>query len=101
MTTPKGGSLQQITALEKAQIVRLERAQLKKDLKAGKVSGLELLDHPPDWLETMKVIDFLMALPKVGRVKATQHLHECTLSPVKTIGGMTHRQRKELETALT
>ncbi len=74
---------------------------MKRDLKAGRVSGLTLLDAPPAWLETMKAIDFLMALPKIGRVKAAKHLNKCKMSPSKTIGGMSNRQRKELRTALS
>lgn len=100
MTAPERSLLQRRTALKKANDVRAKRAQLKRDLKAGKVNGLKLLEDPPNWLETMKAIDFLLALPKIGRVKATKYLNKCKMSPAKTIGGMSDRQRKELRTAL-
>jgi hypothetical protein len=38
----------------------------------------------------------LLALPKYGRVKATKILHSCRVSPSKTFGGLTERQRTEL-----
>ena len=57
--------------------------------------GALLLDPPP-YLQTAKVFDMLLALPKYGRVKATKILHRCRVSPSKTFGGLTERQRTEL-----
>jgi hypothetical protein len=83
-------------ALGEANDVRALRAQLKRDLKAGRVPiGALLLDQPP-YLETAKVFDMLLALPKVGRVKATKILQSCRVSPSKTFGGLSERQRAEL-----
>jgi len=83
-------------ALGRANEVRALRAQFKRDLKAGRVSiGAQLLDQPP-YLETAKVFDLLLALPKIGRVKATKILQSCRVSPSKTFGGLSERQRTEL-----
>ena len=87
---------QRMDALGKANEVRARRAQLKRDLKAGRVSISALpLDQPP-YLETAKVFDMLLALPKIGRVKATKILQSCQVSPSKTFGGLSERQRAEL-----
>ena len=87
---------QRMDALGRANEVRALRAQLKRDLKAGRVSiGALLLNQPP-YLETAKVFDLLLALPKVGRVKATKILQGCRVSPNKTFGGLSERQRAEL-----
>jgi len=83
-------------ALSKANEVRALRAELKRDLKAGRVSIGALLLDPPRYLETAKVFDMLLALPKVGRVKASKILHSCRVSPSKTFGGLSQRQRAEL-----
>lgn len=83
-------------ALSRANEVRALRARLKLDLKAGKVSIGSLLLFPPPYLETAKVFDMLVALPKVGRVKATKILHSSRVSPSKTFGGLSERQRAEL-----
>jgi len=56
----------------------------------------ELLDHPPDYVETAKVFDMLLAVPKYGRVKTNRILNQCRISPSKTIGGLSERQRTEL-----
>ncbi len=38
----------------------------------------------------------IVAVPKFGRVKANRVLQQCRISPSKTIGGLTDRQRAEL-----
>ena len=94
--TPERSLDQRMDALGRANEVRALRAQLKRDLKAGRVSiGALLLNQPP-YLETAKVFDLLLALPKVGRVKATKILQGCRVSPSKTFGGLSERQRAEL-----
>ena len=70
-------------ALQRANEIRTRRAQLKKDLKGGRVS-----------------IHMLLAVPKYGRVKANKILQQCRISPSKTIGGLSERQRTELVSLL-
>jgi hypothetical protein len=83
-------------ALQRANDIRSRRAQLKRDLKAGRSSIHQLLLEPPDYLETAKVFDMLLAVPKYGRVKVNKILQQCRISPSKTIGGLSERQRSEL-----
>ena len=83
-------------ALQRANEIRSRRAQLKRDLKAGRSSIHQLLLEPPDYLETAKVFDMLLAVPKYGRVKVNKILQQCRISPSKTIGGLCERQRSEL-----
>ena len=87
---------QRMDALGKANAIRTRRAQLKRDLKAGRASIHGLLLDPPEWVETAKVFDMLLAVPKYGRVKANKVLNQCRISPSKTIGGLSERQRTEL-----
>ena len=83
-------------ALQRANEIRTRRAQLKRDLKAGRKTIQELLLDPPGYLETAKVFDMLLAVPKYGRVKVNKILTTCRISPSKTIGGLSERQRTEL-----
>ncbi|HTO26829.1 MAG TPA: integration host factor, actinobacterial type [Gaiellaceae bacterium] len=76
--------------------MRVKRAKLKKDLKLGKVRIEQVLGDPPEYVETAKVIDILMAVPKFGRVKAARFLNTCRISQSKTVGGLSDRQRTEL-----
>jgi len=83
-------------ALQRANEIRTKRARLKRDLKAGRRTIQDLLSAPPEYVETAKVFDMLLAVPKYGRVKVNKVLTHCRISPSKTIGGLSERQRTEL-----
>ncbi len=87
---------QRMEALQRANDVRVRRAQLKRDLKAGHVQIDSILLEPPEFVSTAKVFDMLMAVPKFGRVKAARLLNHCRISQSKTVGGLSERQRTEL-----
>ena len=99
-SAPERSLDQRMDALQRANAIRTERAKLKRDLKAGRVSIHDLLTAPPEYLETAKVFDILLAVPKYGRVKANKILQACRISPSKTIGGLSERQRNELVSLL-
>jgi hypothetical protein len=96
IAAPERSLTQRMEALQRANDVRSRRAQLKRDLKAGRQPIHELLLQPPDFLETAKVFDLLLAVPKYGRVKVNKILSQCRISPSKTLGGLSGRQRSEL-----
>ena len=87
---------QRMEALKRANDIRVRRAQLKKDLKDGRVHIEGILLDPPEYVSTAKVFDMLMAVPKFGRVKAARLLNQCRISQSKTVGGLSERQRTEL-----
>jgi hypothetical protein len=87
---------QRMEALQRANEIRVRRARLKRDLKEGKARVDDILRQPPDFVETAKVLDILMAVPKFGRVKAARLLNQCRISQSKTVGGLSDRQRGEL-----
>ena len=93
---PGAFSGQRMEALKRANEIRTERARLKRDLKAGRTQIHGLLLDPPEYLLTAKVFDLLLAVPKYGRVKVNRILTQCRISPSKTIGGLSERQRSEL-----
>jgi hypothetical protein len=91
---------QRMEALNRANDIRSKRAKLKRDLKGGKANIQTLLLDPPEYVQTAKVLDMLMAVPKYGRVKTNRILNQCRISPSKTIGGLSERQRSELVSQL-
>jgi S13-like H2TH domain len=91
---------QRLAALSLANETRSERARLKRELKAGRITVLPLLLEPPDWLETMRAFDLLLAMPKWGRVKVRKLLDRECVSPSKTVGGLSDRQRHCIAQAL-
>lgn len=94
--TPSRTNDQRMTALAKGNRIRTLRAVLKEDIKYGKASAPDLIADPHADLLTMKVIDVLLAMPHTGRVKANKVLSQCHISPSKTMGGLTPRQRDEV-----
>ena len=97
---PERSLRQRQEALSKANEVRSARKRLKIELKAGRLTIAALLMDPPAYVETAKVFDMLLAVPKYGRVKANKILTQCRISPSKTIGGLSQRQREELVSQL-
>jgi hypothetical protein len=96
VAAPERSLVQRMEALQRANDIRSRRAQLKRDLKAGRSPIHELLLNPPDYVQTAKVFDLLLAVPKYGRVKVNKILGQCRISPSKTLGGLSERQRGEL-----
>lgn len=95
---PSRSLTQRMDALRRANDVRTARADLKRKVKAKRDPApiVAQLVEPGDRFETMKVFDALLAMPKVGRVKANKILAAARVSPSKTIGGLSDRQRREV-----
>ncbi len=83
-------------ALNRANRIRSSRAKMKRELKTGDQKIAKLLLNPPAYIKTAKVSDLLQAVPKLGRVKVNRILTQCRISPSKTVGGLSERQRAEL-----
>lgn len=88
------GLPQHMAALERANRVRIRRAEIKRQLSAG-VRTLEsaLADEA---CATARVTDLLLALNRLGPVKCGKLLAELRLSPNKLAGALTDRQRGAL-----
>lgn len=94
---PERSHSQRMTALAGANRIRLARAQLKRDLKAGRVNVVDVLLEPAEWAEGMRLYDLMLATPRYGQVKVNKILRDLVISPAKTVGGLSRRQRVELE----
>jgi hypothetical protein len=96
---PERSLQQRMEALQRANEVRLPRAEWKKDVKrdtALALQPLELADAGGSPFDTMKIGEYLRSIPKVGRVKANRALNRLAISPTKTLAGLTGRQRAEV-----
>jgi imidazolonepropionase-like amidohydrolase len=83
-------------ALRQANHVRSLRAKLKRDLREGTVSLEQILATGADYLASAEVFDLLVAVPKIGPVKAGRLLTIARISPSKTVGALSGRQRARL-----
>lgn len=80
---------------------RRARASLKRDLTMRVVTPQAVLRRAtadPDSVEgSLRITDFLLALPAIGAGKRDRVLEELRISPVKRLGGLGARQRRVLE----
>lgn len=78
---------------------------MKTDIAQGKRTPLAVLEAAtiePEGVEgKMRVTDFLLAIPAIGRTKLPRILEELTISPAKRLGGLGVHQRSRLATFLT
>lgn len=93
---PERTHQQRLDALKNANKIRTKRAKLKEDIKAGRESVFGHLMAPPEYIQTMKVWDLCLAKPKFGPKKVNKIFVAMRISPSKTVGGLTLRQRQEL-----
>ena len=89
-----------IAASQKAIAARRARASLKRDLTTRVVTPQDILRRAvadaASPAGTMRVTDFLTALPAIGEGKRDRILTQLEISPVKRLGGLGVRQRRAL-----
>ncbi len=84
---------QHLRALERANAVRLARAELKRRVTAGDVSAAEVILGSPWEAGSMTVADLLGSQRRWGQTRCRTFLQAVPMSESKTIGTMTDRQR--------
>lgn len=87
-------SEQSMDALRKANQVRYERADLKRDLIAGTVTLAQVLER--ECVENAPVRDVLAWQPGWGTYRITRVLNDIGISLFATVGRLTARQRRAL-----
>ncbi len=96
MYPPKLTPEQRKAGLEKALKLRRERAELKKNLKRGKISLKEVLEMSGQTVERIKAKDILTSLPGVGKIKAGKIMNEVKIAVSRRVKGLGVRQTKEI-----
>jgi hypothetical protein len=87
---------QHLRALERANAVRLARADLKRRVAEGDISAAEVILTSPWEAASMTISDLLTSQKRWGSTRCRKFL-QCGLIPEnKTIGSMTQRQRRAL-----
>lgn len=86
-------------ALKKAGIARQQRAELKEQLRSGRVKFGDLLARSEDDIVgKMKVASVLEALPGVGRVGARKLMERIHISESRRMRGLGKKQKAKLLT---
>ncbi len=92
---------QYMRALERANQVRLARAELKRRVAMAEVDIAEVILDCPWEADSMAVADLLMSQRRWGQTRCRKFLSQIPMSEKKTIGSMTDRQRHTLASMLT
>jgi hypothetical protein len=87
---------QYMRALERANQVRLARAELKRKVAAAEIDVSDVIMDCPWEAESMAVGDLLMSQRRWGQTRCRKFLVQIPITEMKTIGSMTKRQRVAL-----
>lgn len=94
MSPPVRSPEQRALALAAAQQVRQERADLRRDLKAGTAAPIVALED--DRYRGVRVRWFLESLPGIGAARAESMMAELQIASSRRLGGLSERQRHAL-----
>lgn len=89
-------SPQRLRALERANEVRLARADLKRRIAEGGMSVVEVLQAPPDEASTWEIGELLVSQRRWGSTRCRKFLAQHQINETKPIGALTERQRRML-----
>lgn len=90
---------QPLQALAKANAIRYARSELKRDIAAlGYTNGhrhvADVIEAPPQFLETMKLVDLLKAIYRCSSMTRSRILKRLNCSADRRIGELTEHQRQ-------
>ncbi|HEY7835926.1 MAG TPA: hypothetical protein VIB59_00585 [Solirubrobacteraceae bacterium] len=91
---------QYMRALERANQVRLARAELKRRVAVNEVGVADVIMDCPWEADSMAIGDLLMSQRRWGQTRCRKFLAQVPMSEKKTIGSMTERQRRTLAAML-
>jgi len=97
MALPKLTDEQRKEYLEKAAAARRDRAELRKNLKEGTITFIDVMKQSDDpVVARMKVVTLLESLPGYGKARAQSVLDEIGIAQTRKVQGLGSRQRTEL-----
>ncbi|HEX3241155.1 MAG TPA: hypothetical protein VHR18_13595 [Solirubrobacterales bacterium] len=91
---------QHMRALERANTVRLARAELKRAIGRGDLEASDVVAECPWETESMTISELLTSQRRWGRTRARKFLLPLALNENKQLGTLTSRQRRLLATEL-
>ena len=87
---------QHMQALQRANEVRLARAELKRKVANGALTVDEVILARPWEAASMTITELLTSQPRWGGTRCAKFLARIGLPETKTVGSMTERQRQLL-----
>ncbi len=97
MAIPQLTAEERKAALEKAKAARIRRAEVREELKAGKLTVKQVLDMKEDEVVgRMKVSTLIETLPGYGKAKAEKLMTELHIASSRRLRGLGERQQAAL-----
>ncbi len=97
MAIPQLSAEERQAALEKAKAARIKRAQVRDELKSGKLSLKQVLDMKDDpVVGRMKVSTLIETMPGYGKAKAEKIMGELKIAESRRLKGLGERQEAAL-----
>jgi hypothetical protein len=87
-------------ALDRANEVRLARAAMKREIRAGRRNVIEVVLDCPWQAQSMPLLELLGSQRRWGRARSQKLLNSVGLKEMKALGSLTQRQRGLLVRAL-
>lgn len=87
---------QRLRALERANAIRLARAELKRRIADGELTAAQIILDCPGEAERWTVSELLMSQRRWGSARCRKFLERNHISEIKPIGDLTERQRRLL-----
>ena len=93
MPLPKLSADEKRKALQKAQLMRSKRAELRMKLKSGSLSLQDVLNSKDDEVVAkMRVASLIQSLPQVGKVTSKKIMEEIGINENRRVQGLGKRQ---------
>ena len=97
MPIPQLSPEERKAALEKAKAARIQRAQVRDDLKSGKLTLKQVLDMKDDpVVGRMRVSTLIETMPGYGKAKAEKVMAELRIAESRRLRGLGERQEAAL-----
>jgi hypothetical protein len=91
---------QRLRALERANEIRLARAELKRRIAGGGASVADVILDPPQEASSWAIGDLLMSQRRWGSTRCRKFLSRNQITETKPVGALTERQRRVLVSQL-
>jgi ATP-dependent Clp protease adapter protein ClpS len=96
MALPTLSAEEKREALEKAQVMRKKRSEIRTALKKGEIDFGKILEGEDEVTARMRVAYLLRSLPRVGKVKAQKIMEEIGIDESRRVQGLGKRQKEAL-----
>jgi len=97
MAIPQLSPEERSKALQKAQQIRSKRMEVRKELKAGKLTIEQILAEPENEIYAkMRVKYLLESLPQIGKITTVKIMDEIGIDEARRVQGLGTRQRAQL-----